>query len=658
VTTVGAREHTPSRFPHLFSPLRVGPVVLKNRIVNSAHQTGFADRGRYTSQLVAYHRERARGGAALIVSQATAVTPEYLDLWNVDDSIIQTYREVAAAVAEHGAHYFAELFHPGRQSSYTGSGTAVHVAPSAVPLRSYGVEWRVPHAVEADALPAIVAAFGEAARRCREGGLSGVTLHFAHGNLVEQFISPLTNRRSDGWGGPLANRLRLAREITGAVREAVGPDLAVGARVTGAGLDPGEPDHLEMLEVIGTMGAWGLLDFFDVTMGHYADALNTARNIPNMGFPPGVWAEYGRGVKHVVDVPVFLVGRINHPQVAEDLIAGGACDAVVMARALIADPYFPAKAAAGDVAAIRPCVGSMNCFDHLHRGGSIRCIHNPVVSREREWGGEMEPAAGERRVVVVGGGPAGLECARVAAGRGHDVVLLEQERHLGGQVRLAARGPGRAELGQLVDWLARQCQGAAVDVRVGVTASPAEIDDLEPEVVVLATGSVSSPPPFPCDLPILTPEAVLAHGAGAGGHVVVYDETADWAGMSVALALAATKATVEVVTPATYPSSGLELTNWRTTYPTLVGLGVRFHPVSTVTAVRGTDVELSHAFGASEGTLTNVDHVVAITAPVARDDLHEKLRAAGYDVRLAGDALAPRGVEEAVYDGYRLGRTM
>lgn len=656
--TGSGNEDQPSPFPHLFSSLRVGPVVLKNRIVNSAHQTGFAAAGHYTPQLVEYHRERARGGAALIVSQATAVTPEYLDLWNVDDSIIEQYRQVADAVGEHGAHYFAELFHPGRQSSYTGTGTAMYVAPSAVPLRSYGTEWRVPHALEPEALPAIVAAFAQAARRCRHGGLSGVTLHFAHGNLVEQFISPVTNRRTDEWGGPLTNRLRLAREIAEAVRAAVGPDLAVGARVTGTGLDPGEPDHLDMLEVIGTMDSWGVLDFFDVTMGHYADALNTARNIPNMGFPPGAWARYGRGVKHLVGVPVFLVGRINHPQVAEELIASGACDAVVMARGLIADPYFPVKAAAGDVAEIRPCVGAMNCFDHLHRGGSIRCIHNPVVGREAEWSGDLPPARDRRRVLVVGGGPAGMECARVAARRGHEVILLEQERYLGGQVRMAARGPGRAELGAVIEWLAEGCDRAGVDVRLGVVATPAEVAAVAPDAAVLATGSVPSPAPFPSDLPILSAEAVLVGGVGEGSHVLVYDEAADWPGMSVAHALAARGALVEVVTPAMYPSSALELTNWRTTYPTLVGLGVRFHPVTTVIAVKGADAVLSQGFGAAERTLTDIDAVIAVTLPVAQDSLAAPLGAGGFDLHLAGDAFAPRGVEQAIHDGHRLGRAL
>lgn len=653
-----AGEDAPSSFPHLFSPLRVGPIILKNRIVNSAHQTGFASGGRYTPQLIAYHRERARGGAGLIVSQATGVTADYLDLWNVDEPIVEQYRELARVIGAYGAHYFAELFHPGRESHYTGDGAAIHAAPSAVPLRSYGVGWRVPHALDAAAIAGIVAAFGAAARRCRQGGLSGVTLHFAHGNLVEQFMSPVTNRRSDEWGGSLDNRLRLAKEIAMAVREAVGPGLVVGARITGAGLDPGEPDHLDMLEIAGTIDSWGLLDYLDVTMGHYADALNAARNIPNMSFAPGLWARFGRGMKHVVGVPVFLVGRINHPRVAEELIAEGCCDAVVMARALIADPYLPAKAAAGRVAEIRPCVGAMNCFDHLHRGGGIRCIHNPVVGREERWGGELPAATTRRRVVVVGGGPAGLECALVAAQRGHQVVLLERDATLGGQVRAAARGPGRAELAQIVDWRAERCRQEGVDVRLATPASVRSLAALEPDAVVVATGSQPSPPPFSSELPLVAPAAVLDGTARGARHVVVYDDCGDWPGTSVAHALAARGANVEVVTPATYPGSALELTNWRLSYAELVRLGVRFHPVSTIAAVKGSNVVISQGFGAAERSLSGIDAIVAVTVPTSCDELYGELRDAPYETHLAGDAVAPRGVEEAVYDGHCIGRQL
>ena len=661
-------DKTPQPFPHLFSPLQVGPVTLKNRIVNSAHQTRFANGGRYTDQLLAYHQERARGGAALIVSQATCVTPEYLDLWNVDDEIIGQYQAVNEIARRYGCHYFAELWHPGRQSYYSGFGAEIYHAPSAVPLDSFGIHWRVPHELEPDAIRAIIAAFGAAARRCREGGLPGVAVHLAHGNLVEQFMWPQTNHRADEWGGPLENRLRLAREVLLAVREGIGRGMALGARITGAGLNQGEPGELDMLEMAGMIDSWGLLDYFDVTMGHYSDALNTARNIPNMTFKPGLWARYGKGMKNVVSVPVFLVGRINHPQVAEDLIAGGSCDAVVMARALIADPYLPAKAAAGRVQEIRPCVGAMNCVNHLTHGDGIRCIHNPVVSREGAWGGELTAAQARRRVVVVGGGPGGMECARVAAARGHEVILLEGGQALGGQVRDAARAPGRAELAQIVDYLEGRLAAAGVDVRLQTEATAASIGVLRPDAIVVATGSCLPAGQLPAarhpsgdahaHVPVVDPIAALRGTAPVGGRVVVLDEFGDWQGMGVAHALAARGVQVQLVTPVMYPGAALELTNWRICYEQLSALKVSFHPVAEIAEVRGRDVVIRRGFGRDEHVITGVDSVVMVRVPVAVDSLYGELVRGPVEVHVAGDALAPRGIEEAIFDGHRLGREL
>lgn len=645
-------------YPRLFESLRLGPITLKNKIINSAHQTGFAADGRYTPQLLRYHREVAAGGAAAIISQATCVTDEYVDLHNVDDEIIGQYREVMAAMASYGTHYLAELLHPGRQGTYTGAGVPIHHAPSALPLRDHGNRWRVPHEIDAAAIPPIIGAFGEAARRCREGGLSGILLHFAHGNLVEQFMSPATNQRRDDWGGPLPNRLRLAREVLLAVRRGAGDGLAIGVRITGAGLDRGEPGELDMLEIAGTIDSWQLADFFDVTMGHYSDGLNAARNMPNMTFRPGLWARYGRAMREVVSVPVTLAGRINHPFIAEQLIAGGSCDAVVMARALIADPYLPQKAQAGRTAEIRSCVGAMNCVNHLHRGRSIRCIQNPVVSREATWGGPIEPAVAARRVLVVGGGPAGLECARVAAARGHHVTLLEQATALGGQVRVAAAAPGRAELGQITEWLSRQCVDSGVDVRLETLATAELIEAHHPDAVVVATGSAMPPLQLDTSLPLADAAAAIGGRADLAGHVVVFDEFGDWPGVSAAHALAARGVVVELVTPVAFPGAALEDSNWRTCYEQLAALGVTFHPVAEIASVRGDDVVISHGFGRAERVIAGVSAIVGVRFPAAADGLFRQLAGTCDELHLAGDAMSPRGIEEAIYEGHRIGRAL
>lgn len=638
-------------YPLLFSPLQIGPITLKNRIVNAPHQTGYAHDGRYTDQLIDYHRERARGGAALIVSQATSVVPGYLDLYNDSDEIIPQYAAVQKAVDEFGAHYGAELNHPGSQGSYHGPDTSIFVSPSGVPADYFHAGWRVPHALTESEILEIVDAFGAAAARCQAGGLSAVELHFAHGNLVEQFISPRTNRRTDDWGGSLENRLRFAELIVNAVRDAVGPDVAVGARMTALGLDPGEPSAMDMTEIIGTVGSWDLLDYVSLTVGHYSDALNTARNVPNMTFTPGLWQRYGRAIKSVLEVPTFLVGRVNHPRTAEDMLEAGACDGVSMVRALIADPFLPEKARTGRTEQIRPCVGAMNCLHHLDQGEGIRCIHNPAVSRENRLSEEVGISERPRRVVVVGGGPAGLEHARASALRGHQVTLLERELKVGGQVAAASAAPTRSELFNITEWLHQQCLDAGVTIHTGSTATVESISALSPDTVVVATGSRLPDNPFGGGpLPTIDPWRGLTKEP-LSGRIAVYDALGDWQGISLAHAFSQRGAQIVYVSPTPYPGSALELTNWRLEYEQLAAAGVEFHPITEVidTAERSLVVRASYAKESTE--LSDLDGLVWIGAPVAQDSLFHELASTGVDVQLIGDAYSPRGIEDSVFDG-------
>jgi 2,4-dienoyl-CoA reductase-like NADH-dependent reductase (Old Yellow Enzyme family) len=648
-------------YPLLFSPLTVGPITMKNRIVNSAHQTGFARAGAYTDQLIEYHRERARGGAALIVSQATSVTGDYLDLYNSDDDVVAGYQAVSQAVQEFGAHYSAELYHPGSQGEYTGRGVEVFVAPSSMPASYLGGRWRVAHELTEGEILAIVDSFAAAARRCREGGLSGIELHFAHGNLVEQFLSPKTNHRTDDWGGSLENRLRFAELILRAVTEAAGPEMVVGARMTAAGLDRGEPDAMDMAEIIGTVGTWGLLDYVSLTMGHYSDALNTARNIPNMAFAPGLWQTYGRQLKNVVDVPVFMVGRVNHPRTAEDLLEAGACDAVVMARALIADPHLPEKARTGRTADIRPCIGAMNCMDSLEKGRGIRCIHNPRVGHELELPEVVEAGPGGKRVVVIGGGPAGLESARVAAVRGHRVTIMERANKVGGQARSASRTPGRGELSSLVEWLEQQCTELGVEIHAGQEATTASIVAADPDVIVVATGS--SYPAVPAADAEIGDAAVeklqsdvrvvgidQALDGDLTGRVVIYDAVADWPGFNAARVLSEAGCEVRYVTPEQYPGSALEVTNWRLEYEALSERGVEFLPVTQVVGSEPGTLLVRRGYARTTVALEGVDALVWIGAPTPNWSVRASLSEVPATILTVGDAYAPRSIEQAILD--------
>jgi 2,4-dienoyl-CoA reductase-like NADH-dependent reductase (Old Yellow Enzyme family) len=648
------------RYPRLFSPLTVGPLQVKNRIVNSAHTTNFAQGGVYTEQLIAYHRERARGGAAIIVSQATNVVPEYGELRNADDRIVDGYRRVAEAVHPYGAKYFAELSHPGRQGEYTAGGAELYQAPSAIPTPYYEWGWRTPHELEPDQIQAIVAAFEAAARRCLAGGIDGIELHFAHGNLAQQFLSPATNRRADVWGGSLDNRLRFMREVARTVREAVGDRLVVGCRFSGAELFPGGLSQDEALEAARRLDAEGLLDYLSVTMGHYTDLLNTARNMPDLQHPTMLWAPYGAALKEAVQrARVFLVGRITRPEMMEHLVATGHCDMVVLARALIADPELPVRAFDGREDDIRVCVGAQDgCWGRVERHKAMSCVQNPVVSREQEWGGPLPPAATARRVVVVGGGPAGLECARVLAERGHRVVVLEREREPGGQLRLAARSPGRQELGQIVGWLRGQCEKLGVELRLGVEATEALVLGLSPEVVVVATGGAPRElePELRDGPPLQDAWEVLAGRAKPGRRVLLWDETGQRPGFGVAELLAASGHQVELVTPTIFPGQNIEPSGWRTAYARLLGQGVRFRPLTRLAGAAGGRVEVEHLYSGAREALEGIETIVTARSPRAADGLYHRLKPRLERLYLIGDALAPRGIEEAFYEGQKVGR--
>jgi hypothetical protein len=398
-------------------------------------------------------------------------------------------------------------------------------------------------------------------------------------------------------------------------------------------------------------------------MGTYSDALNAAVNIPEMSFQPGLWRKYGGAMKDVVRVPVFLVGRVNHPELADRMIAEGASDMVVMARALIADPELPVKAFRGDVEDIRFCVGVQDgCWRRFEAGLGISCAQNPTVGQEAIWAGPPPKAERARRVVVIGGGPAGLEAARVAALRGHQVTVLERGRRLGGQIRIAERAPQRAELGQIADWLESQCAKGGVEIQLGVEATPESILALEPDVAIVATGArpgrlgEADGAQHGAGLEIVDAWSVLQGQPVNGRQVLVFDELGTRPGFGAAELLAERGCQVELVTPLVYPGQGLDGNSWRMAYGRLLDLGVRFQPLTTLSRLSADGAVLRHVFSGKEQILTGLTTVVTALLPVAEDGLYRALRERLEQCFLIGDASAPRGIYEAFYDGQKLAR--
>ncbi len=502
----------------LFSPLNINSITLKNRLVMPPMGTNLPTRtGEVTQELIDHYAARARGGVALVTVEGTTVHSSgrgfNFQLCADRDELIPGLADLAGAIKEVGAVALLQLHHGGRNTDVRVSGRPP-LAPSA--LRS-PVSRVTPEAMSLDQIELMVEAYGRAAERALEAGFDGVELHGAHEYLIHQFLSPYCNRRTDDYGGSEENRLRFPLEVIARIRRRLKNEI-LSFRLNGSDYVPGGLTIEEGVRIAQALVRAGV-DLISVTAGLYE---TPHKLIPPLDTPRGTHLDLAAEVKKRVDRPVVGVGRIIDPAQAELALRRNQADLIAVGRALLADPEWPRKAREGRWKTIRRCVGcNQGCIDHMFSDRPVTCLYNPRTGHERELA--PRPCTRSKRVVVVGAGPAGLEAARALDRMGHRVILLEKEHRIGGQVNLASRAPGKEEFRYIIDYYRQVLKQSGIDLRLGTEADARAVLDLDPDEVVVATGSVPLKPDLPGldDPGILTAHQVLSGEAEAGRRVVI-----------------------------------------------------------------------------------------------------------------------------------------
>ena len=646
-------------YPHLFSPLAVGPMWLRNRVVVSGHGSKLQKGGRLTEGYIAYQAARAAGGAAMVTTEILMVDERARYNANsivvTRDEVIPDFVRLAEAIHAHDSRIVGQLFHPGFELTGSDDGTArVVYAPSDVANERRKI---MPRPMPAAMIEEIVGLFGDGARRLEAAGVDGAEVVASHGYLPAQFLSEATNRREDRWGGSFENRLRFLREVGRDIRAKTGPGFALGLRISASGRGPDALSENLVVEACRALDDDGVWDWFSVTLGASAEIGAAHDIIAPMGSEPNHAVPLAERVKAATSVPIIVTGRTNQPAAAEEIVASGRADLVGMVRALIADPEWPQKALAGRAEDIRVCIAcNQACIGHNHKGFAVSCIQNPVSGRELEFR-DVAPAPRPKRILVAGGGPAGMKAAATAARRGHDVTLCEAGDRLGGQVLLAQLLPGRSEFGGIVSNLEHEVRALGIPVRLRTAVDRALVEREAPEAVVVATGGLARRPPFEGDDTVTALDAwqILQGGANAGGSVLIADWAADWTALGLAELLVWQGRRVRVATSAATAGEMMPLYTRNHWLARLHGLGVEFLPYLRLFGADGDTVYLQNILSDEPVIAEGVDTLVLSYGQRSNDGLLADLEGLGPVVHGIGDCLAPRTAEEAILEGLRLG---
>jgi len=675
------------QYQYLFTPIRIGQTTIANRIVFAAHLTNLAEDNLPGPRLIAYYTERARGGCGLIITEEQSV---HLSDWayqklihGFDPHVIPAYLRMTRAVQEHGTRMFAQINHNGMQASSIYSRRPV-LGPSPLPDP---IHREMCKELELEEIADIVRGFALVARHVREGGFDGAELQASHSSLIRQFFSPYYNRRTDAYGGSLENRMRFVLEVIQAVRAEIGRDFTLGIRLCGDELIPTGLTLDDVCEIARRLEATGQLDFINTSIGEFHNLYMVEGS---MHTPPGYQLFVSAGIREVVKLPVFCTGRIKDPVQGERILREGLADMVDVVRGQICDPAFTRKAREGRTESIRLCIScNQYCIGRMGLNLSLGCIQTPATGNELLFPEihRTQISGVQNRlpiVLIVGGGLAGMQAAKVAAERGFRVKLFEKQRELGGQINLLVRVPNRVEFGDISrnlqheilrfaqndnevrqddNELARNDSEVGIEVYLGVEVTAEMVEHEHPDAVIIATGSLPMLPPIPgSELPHVATVWQVIQGektAQPGEYVMVYDQLGFHQATGTAELLAEKGCKVEFVTPQFFVGGDLSVTlDIELWYRRTLAKGMQLTADHFLGSLGPNSATIINNYTGQPRQLENVALAVLVTPQAANDVLYHQLQGKVKQLYRIGDCLAPRRVENAILDGERVARAL